>query len=155
MGAAPRHLRAGNGSSPTETSSLTPMQIAPYADEYFDDVHRQWVEVGWIDRGSDSDKETQRIWMSVGHGSVAIVDEHAEAFGHWTPGTVWYVDRPVTLCAVTAITTSRVARRQGLASALTARALKEGKEAGMTIAGLGIFDQGYYDRFGFGTSAQN
>ena len=129
------------------------MRIEAYTPEYFDDVHRQWIEVGWIEAGNDKEKEAQQTWLSMGTGSVAVVDGHAEAFGHWTSGDVWYVDRPVSLCAISAITTSRVARRQGLASALTARALLQGKEAGITIAGLGIFDQGFYDRFGFGTTS--
>ncbi|NNC75266.1 MAG: GNAT family N-acetyltransferase, partial [Acidimicrobiia bacterium] len=129
------------------------MNITAYAPEYFDDVNRQWNEVGWVEAGNERETKAQRTWLSMGNGSVALVDGHAEAFGHWAPGSVWYVDRPISLCAVTAITTSRVARRQGLATALTARALRQGKEAGFTLAGLGIFDQGFYDRFGFGTSS--
>lgn len=129
------------------------MEITAYAPEHYDDVRRQWTEVGWIDAGNDRHAEAQRTWLTMGNGSVAIVDGHAEAFGHWTPGVITYVDRPVSLCAVTAITTSRVARRQGIASALTARTLRQGKEAGLTVAGLGIFDQGFYDRFGFGTTS--
>ncbi|NNC75870.1 MAG: GNAT family N-acetyltransferase [Acidimicrobiia bacterium] len=129
------------------------MDITAYAPEHLDDVRRQWLETGWIDHGNDQHAEAQRTWLSMGNGSVALIDGHAEAFGHWTPGAIWYVDRPVSLAAVTAITTSRVARRQGMATALTARALLEGKDAGHTVAGLGIFDQGFYDRFGFGTAS--
>lgn len=132
---------------------LPAMKIEEYAPEHFDAVHRQWLEVGWVDRGNDGHTENMKTWVSTGTGSVAIVDGEAEAFGHWTPGSMWYVDRPVSLCAVTAITTSRVARRQGLATGLTTRALLQGKEAGLTIAGLGIFDQGFYERLGFGTGS--
>lgn len=128
------------------------MELTPYdADTHFDAVQRIWREVGWVEEGNDRQLSAMKRFVSVGHGAVALVDGEAEAFGHWTPGTFWYVDRALPMCAVTAITTSRVARRLGCASALSARCLAEGREAGHAVAALGIFDQGFYDRLGFGT----
>ena len=49
------------------------------------------------------------------------------------------------------VVTSRVARKQRLASRTTARALAHCAERGSLVAGLGIFDQGFYDKLGFGT----
>jgi len=130
------------------------MDLLPYdPDVHFDAVHRIWLEVGWVEAGNERHTAAMRDFVAGSHGMVALVDGEPEAFGHWTPGTVWYVDRALPMCAVTAITTSRVARRQGLASALTATALRQGRGAGHAVAALGIFDQGFYDRFGFGTGS--
>jgi GNAT superfamily N-acetyltransferase len=130
------------------------MELLPYdTDTHFDAVKRIWHEVGWVEEGNDRHIEAMKNFIGASHGTVAMLDGEPEAFGHWTPGTFWYVDRPLTMCAVTAITTSRIARKQGFASGLTARCLREGKDAGCAIAALGIFDQGFYDRFGFGTGS--
>jgi hypothetical protein len=130
------------------------VKIVPFdLDDHFDAVHRIWVEVGWVDAGNDRHRDAMRDFVGAGNGSVALIDDDAEAFGNWVGGTFWYVDRPVQMCAVTSITTSRIARKMGLATSLTARALREGTEAGHTVAALGIFDQGFYERFGFGTGS--
>lgn len=130
------------------------MQIVPYdTDAHFDSILRSWVEVGWVDAGNDSHAESTKLFLAAGHGAVALVDGEAEALGHWMPGTFWYVDRSLPMCAITSITTSRVARKQGFATGLTARCLREGREQGHAVAALGIFDQGFYDRFGFGTGS--
>jgi hypothetical protein len=130
------------------------MELTAYdAEAHFDDVCRIWTEVGWVEDGNDRQVAAMRDFLSVGHGAVATLGGSAEALGHWTPGTFWYDDGPLSMCAVTAITTSRVARKKGCATALTARCLMEGLDAGLAVAALGIFDQGFYDRFGFGTGS--
>ncbi len=53
--------------------------------------------------------------------------------------------------ADTAVTTSHIARKQGFAKELTARSLARQHEAGMAVSSLGIFDQGFYDKVGYGT----
>jgi len=64
-----------------------------------------------------------------------------------------YQDTALPLCAITAVTTSLVGRKHGFASNMTARALGQGADAGCAVAALGMFEQGFYDRFGFGTGA--
>jgi len=65
-----------------------------------------------------------------------------------------HVDRTsLPLCAITAVTTSHVGRRQRFASTMTARALRQGAESGAAVAALGMFEQGFYDRLGFGTGS--
>ncbi|HSL82940.1 MAG TPA: GNAT family N-acetyltransferase [Thermoanaerobaculia bacterium] len=128
------------------------MDIRPYSHETdFDAVARIWREVGWID-GSDGQKEGLEAFCSVGRGSVALMDGEAECFVHWTPGDIAHTGTLLPFAGITAVTTSRIARKQGFATALTARALVEAMESGAAVAGLGIFDQGFYDRFGFGTT---
>ena len=54
---------------------------------------------------------------------------------------------------VSAVTTSHVGRRQGLASSLTARAVALGAADGAAVSLLGMFEQGFYNRFGFATGS--
>ena len=108
-------------------------------------------EVGWID-GSDGHKEGLEAFCSVGRSSVALMGGEAECFVHWTPGDIAHTGTLLPFAGVTAVTTSRIARKQGFATSLTARALVEAIESGAAVAGLGIFDQGFYERFGFGTA---
>jgi hypothetical protein len=49
------------------------------------------------------------------------------------------------------VTTSRIARKQGLAKRLTAQAVAIDAAEGALVAGLGMFEQGYYNQIGFGT----
>jgi hypothetical protein len=57
------------------------------------------------------------------------------------------------MCCVAAVATSRVARQRGLAGELTAAAIARDAADGAAVAGLGMFDQGFYNRLGFGTGA--
>ena len=70
-----------------------------------------------------------------------------------TPGSIPGVSEDLPMCAVTAVMTSRVARRLGLALRVTARQVAAGARDGAAIAMLGVFDQGFYDRLGFGTGS--
>lgn len=116
-------------------------------------VTRIWREVGWIDDDSDTHADALRSFMSVGATLVADIDGVAECAVHRSPGTMRVADTDLPLSAITAVTTSHVARKQRFASALMAEALAEGHADGAAMAALGIFEQGFYDRFGFGTGA--
>ena len=128
------------------------MDIRPYDHERdFDAVVRIWKEVGWLE--SDDHQAGLEALASVGNATVAVMDGDPECFSHWTPGDMVHTGTVLPFAGITALTTSRIARRQGFATALTARALTDARAAGHAVAGLGIFDQGFYDRFGFGTTA--
>lgn len=117
-----------------------------------DAVVRIWREVGWID-SSDEQAAALDTFFSIGHANVGLVDGEAECAVHWTPGSIHHGRVPLPLCAVTGVTTSRIARKLGLASRMTATALMEGAESGAAVAALGMFEQGFYDRLGFGTGS--
>jgi len=68
------------------------------------------------------------------------------------PGSYRYHEVDLQFAGVTGVVTGRVARKQGLASRTTARALAWCADQGAVVAGLGIFDQGFYDKLGFGTA---
>jgi predicted acetyltransferase len=49
------------------------------------------------------------------------------------------------------VTTSRIARKTGFAKRLTAASLANAAESGAAVSALGMFEQGFYDKLGFGT----
>ena len=89
----------------------------------------------------------------LGAAEVGLIDGSAECLVHRTGGDLTYQSTPLDLCAITAVTTSHIGRKQGFASAMTARALQAGAADGAAVAALGMFEQGFYNRFGFGTGS--
>ncbi|MEM6702592.1 MAG: GNAT family N-acetyltransferase [Acidobacteriota bacterium] len=126
-----------------------------YDESDLDAVVRMWKEVGWIER--DEQRNEVAHFLAAGVGEVARIDGEAECLVHRSPGSVHYASPlgegvDLKLSAITAVTTSPIARRRGFASRLTARALAAAAEEGFAVAALGMFEQGFYDRLGFGTS---
>ena len=115
-------------------------------------IARTWRELGWIEPEAKAE-EALGWFLDAGEAEVGVVDGEAEALAHRTPGTIRYQDVDLPLCAVTAVTTSHLARKRGLATTLTARALAAGHASGAAVAALGQFEQGFYDRLGFGSAA--
>jgi hypothetical protein len=115
-----------------------------------DAVHRIWREVGWLEEG-EKKAEAVDLLVECGRALVAEVNGEAECLVTTAPGTIRYLDEELPFSAIAGVTTSRVARKQGLAGRLTARAIASDAADGALVAGLGIFEQGYYDQFGFGT----
>ncbi len=68
-------------------------------------------------------------------------------------GTLRYIDEELSFSCVSAVATSRITRKQGLAGRLTVTAIAEDVEEGALVSGLGMFEKGYYDRLGFGTGS--
>lgn len=131
-------------------------EIRPYRDSDLEAVLRIWQEVGWLER--DEQRGALARFLAAGVGDVAVLDGEAECLVHTSPGTIHYAGplgegSELKLAAITAVTTSPIARRRGFASRLTARALARAAEEGFAVAGLGMFEQGFYDRLGFGSGA--
>lgn len=126
------------------------VHVRAYEPADHDAVARIWQEIGWI---SDDKEQVKAVGEMAAQGrtSVALVNGVAESFGAWMPATVTYTSTDLSLCHITAITTSRLGRRRGFASTMTERCLAEGAAEGFAVASLGVFDEGFYDRFGFGT----
>ncbi|MBI3945763.1 MAG: GNAT family N-acetyltransferase [Armatimonadetes bacterium] len=111
-------------------------------------VHRIWREVGWVEKGKE---ERMDRYVGCGRALVAEVAGAAESLVTSVPGSLRYLDEELPFSAITGVTTSRVARQQGLATRLTALALAADAAEGALVSGLGMFEQGFYDRLGFGT----
>lgn len=126
------------------------VEIRTCTPEDHDAVIRMWREVQWID-DSDRMADALRGFLGYGDAQVAVLDGAAEALVHRTPGTIRYEDLDLPLSAVTAVTTSPVARNLGLATRMTAAAVAAAGQEGAAVAALGMFEQGFYDRIGFGS----
>jgi len=111
-------------------------------------VHRIWGEVGWLEKGKE---EVMDLHVETGRAIVADVNNEAECLVTSVPGTVRYLNEELPFFGVTGVTTSRIARKQGLAKRLTAMMLAIESAEGALVSGLGMFEQGYYNQLGFGT----
>ena len=111
-------------------------------------IHRIWKEVGWLEKDQEANMD---LYASAGRALVAEVHGEAECLVITAPATMQYLEEDLALCAVTGVTTSRVARKQGLAGRLAAKAIAQDAQEGALVAGLGMFEQGYYNQLGFGT----
>jgi hypothetical protein len=111
-------------------------------------------EVGWMER--DSDRQTEQAmlaYLKTARCWVAELGGRAESLACTGPGEVRYLDENLKLCAVTAALTSTIARRMNCATRATAEAVADAAEEGAQIAGLGVFEQGFYERLGFGAGS--
>lgn len=111
-------------------------------------VLRIWREVGWLEK--DQEKALDVIFEAC-RPMVSDVHGQAECLVITSPASMRYLDTDLSLTAVTGVTTSRVARKRGIARHTLARSLARDVETGAELAGLSMFDQGYYELLGFGT----
>lgn len=105
-------------------------------------------EVGWTRPGKED------LWppyLTSGRILVADLDRQPECLVATAPGVMRYLTEDLPLVEVTAVATSHIARRQRLARRLLARALAAAVADGAVISRVCIFDQGFYNRVGFGT----
>ncbi len=122
--------------------------IRTYQPEDAQACRRVWTEAGWIDAAKNA--EAFADFVESARSIVGVWNGAAESLVNIHPGTLRYLDEEIPLACVTGVTTSRVARRQGLAARATAQALAEEAAAGTPVASLGVFEQGFYNRLGFG-----
>lgn len=117
-------------------------------------VARIMMEVGWQRPGEKDERlQARRRFQEAAAGFVADAGGEPQCYVSTMPGSYQYRDGALPFAGVTGVITSRVARKQGLASRTTARALAYQAHEGAVVAGLGIFDQGFYNKLGFGTTA--
>jgi hypothetical protein len=109
-------------------------------------------EVDWLEQGKDREKDAvTRGFLKAGRSWIAELRGRAESLALTLPGVFHYLKESLSLCAVTAVVTSTIARRLQCASRTTAEAIADAAEEGTLIAVLGVFEQGFYNRLGFGS----
>ncbi len=113
-------------------------------------VRRIWREVGWLEKEKE---ECMDLMLEPSRGWVADIEGEPECFVMTTPATMRYIDQDLPLSACTGVTTSRIARRQGLARRLAAQSIAADAVDGALVAGLSMFEQGYYNQLGYGTGS--
>ena len=114
-------------------------------------LQRVWREIGWSD-SARTDRAMLEFY-SEGSAGVGTINGEVECAVLIQPGTMRLDATDLPLCVVSAVTTSRIARGLSLAQKLTARQLAKGQQDGAAVAALGMFDQGFYNKMGFGTGA--
>jgi GNAT superfamily N-acetyltransferase len=130
------------------------VNIRPYkSDTDLEAILRIWHEVGWSEAGNDDHAAGVEIFAAECRGWVAELDDSPECYASTALGTILHGATALPLSAVTAVVTSHIARRQGLAQRLTAKAIATDAAEGAMVSALGIFDQGFYDKLGFGTGS--
>ena len=112
-------------------------------------VLRIFREVGWLT--SKEEEPGIKIYLNGSRALIADINGEAECFAGTMPGVIKYLREDLPFTAVTGVATSRIARKQGLAAKLTAKVIARDAAAGALVVGLGIFEQGFYDRLGFGS----
>ncbi|MEM7218533.1 MAG: GNAT family N-acetyltransferase [Pseudomonadota bacterium] len=126
------------------------VEILDYDSERdFEAVKRIWYEVGWLEE-EDAEPGLQAM-LKAGTCAVLPIHGEAECSVIGVPGRMQYLDADLNLGVIAAVTTSRIARRMGAAQSLTVDVLGQQASAGAQVAALGMFDQGFYNRVGFGT----
>lgn len=113
-------------------------------------VHRIWREVGWGESGKE---DVFDGYVESSRGHVGELHGEAECLVITSPGTIRYQEEDLRASFVTGVTTSRVARKQGLAARLTARAIAADAAEGTQVMALSMFEQGFYNLLGFGTGS--
>lgn len=111
-------------------------------------AHRIWREIGWMEKDQEAGVDAL---VEAGSAMVAEVAGEPECLVSRAPGELRYLDRDLPFACLTSVTTSRIARKQGLAARLTARSVAEAAAQGALVAGLSMFEQGFYNQLGFGT----
>lgn len=116
-----------------------------------DAVLRIWREVGWVDK--EPHEQALDAVLESASCYVAALQESVECLATVHAGRLRYLEEDLPAVCMTAVTTGRTARRQGLAARLAAHALADRAAHGAAVALLGIFDQGFYNRLGFGNGS--
>ncbi len=116
---------------------------------HFENCVTIWKDAGWLEKGQE--KVVEHLFNSgdalVGENNgeaVALAVSHTGTFNHISHS------EKLPFCAVTAITVAFHGRKKGFAGTLTAELLARGADRGEVVAGLGMFEQGFYDKVGFG-----
>ncbi len=124
-------------------------EIRPYqASEDAAACRRVWHEAGWVDGAKNETAFAE--FVESARSLVGLVDGSPECLVNVHAGLLRYLDEDLPLACISGVATSRVARRRGLAARTTAAALAEEARAGTPVAAIGVFEQGFYNRLGFG-----
>ncbi|MEM7364372.1 MAG: GNAT family N-acetyltransferase [Pseudomonadota bacterium] len=126
--------------------------IARYdADRDAKAVAQIWLECGWIEELGTESGMVRKYLEAAQDALVARVGDQAECCVISSDATVRYDATDLSMGAVTGVTTSWVARKTGLASSLTALLLRAQANRGHAVSILGMFEEGFYNRVGFGS----
>ncbi len=113
-----------------------------------------WQEVGWLPDFPGGIAATEQ-YFAQNPCLVAETESGAEALAVAVPGELRHLECTLPFWAVTSVTVGRAGRKKGLGASVTAEITALGADSGCAVAGLGIFEQGYYNRLGYGNGPYN
>jgi len=113
-------------------------------------VNRIWLETGWIKK---DDPKPMDILIEGSRTIVADINDNPECLVVSALGDIDYLGEKLSFSGIGGVTTSLIARKQKLAGHLTATRIALDVLDGAIVCGLGMFEQGYYDKLGFGTGS--
>jgi len=114
-------------------------------------LKRIFLEIGWAHSGRQVDRLLLEL-SAAGESRVVELNGAPEAMCSVLPGHLQHGKDPgLPVACVSAVATSRVGRWRGLGSRLTAEAIACAASDGAVASLLSCFEQGFYDRLGFGT----
>lgn len=128
------------------------MKYRPYDPiKDYDAAHRIWLECRWLEADEEEDARFMDIFLAGCDAIVADIDGEAECMVSSAEGRIRHLVTDLPLGIIATVNTSLIARRQGMASRLTAAMVAQQALSGQVVSALGMFDEGYYSRLGFGT----
>lgn len=86
---------------------------------------------------------------------VAEIDGVVEGMSVAVPGTLRHLAECLPFLAVTSVAVGNAGRKRGLGTRVTGEATARGASDGCLVAALGFFEQGYYNRLGYGNGPYN
>lgn len=113
-------------------------------------VHRIWKEVGWMEEGKEKFMDT---FLEATDSLVVEINGEAEFLVNTSSGDILYQNEKLPFSGVSGVTTSRIARKLGLAQKVTPYLIAKDAEKGALVSGLGMFEQGFYNKLGYGTGS--
>jgi len=122
--------------------------IRDYTKEDFPAINRIWKECGWLEEKMDS---TVQEIIGDSHIKVAEINHSVEASAMATDARLQYQNTVISANVINAVTVSLIARKSGLASQALASLLADEAMRGVPLSVLGMFEQGYYNKMGYGT----
>ncbi|MBC8214717.1 MAG: GNAT family N-acetyltransferase [Candidatus Marinimicrobia bacterium] len=111
---------------------------------------RIWQECGWLD-DDKNDKAGFDAFMNSVVCRIIDINDSPECMVTSTECTLQYQNEILPLSCVTSVNTSRIARKKGFALQLTAQVIAEDAKNGADVSTLGMFEQGFYNKLGYGT----
>jgi hypothetical protein len=111
-------------------------------------ANRIWLECGWIEKDDSKPMDTL---IEKARTIVADVNGEPECLVVSTLGNMDYLGERIPFSCIAGVTTSLIARKQRLAARLTATRIALDTLDGCHVSGLGTFEQGYYDKLGYGS----
>ncbi|PIE52107.1 hypothetical protein CSA37_08310 [Candidatus Fermentibacteria bacterium] len=118
-------------------------------EKHFKDCLLTWKDAWWHREGHE---EAEAEFMEAGDALVGEQDGKAVALALSCGGSFHHRDHKeeLEICIISGITTAFHGRKSGFAGTLTAELLARSAEQGSALAGLSMFEQGFYNRLGFG-----